>query len=473
MQSTVITQEGHQLELENLLDPGLNKLYNVDLDRALAMLRNGQLNDINGEFALASFAKDERGRTVFVGARSIGVPARVACQLITPTHTRFIVAHTIREIREVWERHLAAGTGGVKPFDPTYTEMFPAFYRVVINHQAIRDKQHGWFLPNPEYGLYDSTEFFPPSVDLIGEAYIHAVRNVVQDQLRLIPDAEPIGLALSGGADSALVAAVLSDSLQSVTRQNPVILFTLAIDGGGSDLAQARSVADLLQRRYGRDRVPFHVISVRSSAVNAGRLMEEAAGVLEEHHVRDVECGMAGLLLYRSVQQKIAASEVPPIRFDFNGDGGNENFRDYPLVDEGYGIIELNNVHALPFLYLLGYHRTMRASSDTFSGGLSRAYTRTFNPARKFGVRTFSPLIDRRVIDVGRRIPLAALTPTPQQLHALRGEAVRAGVKQVIGLDLPVFPKARFQEGCAADPHFLRVTQEDQKRLKAMVIGTV
>ena len=35
-------------------------------------------------------------------------------------------------------------------------------------------------------------------------------------------------------------------------------------------------------------------------------------------------------------------------------------------------------------------------------------------------------------------------------LYALKGEIVRRGVKAVTGLDMPVFPKRRFQHGAAA-----------------------
>ena len=34
-------------------------------------------------------------------------------------------------------------------------------------------------------------------------------------------------------------------------------------------------------------------------------------------------------------------------------------------------------------------------------------------------------------------------------LYALKGEIVRRGVKAVTGLDMPVFPKRRFQHGAA------------------------
>ena len=51
-------------------------------------------------------------------------------------------------------------------------------------------------------------------------------------------------------------------------------------------------------------------------------------------------------------------------------------------------------------------------------------------------------------MEVAEGIPFAALTqydvPT---LYSLKGEIVRRGVKAVTGLDMPIFPKRRFQHG--------------------------
>jgi asparagine synthase (glutamine-hydrolysing) len=60
----------------------------------------------------------------------------------------------------------------------------------------------------------------------------------------------------------------------------------------------------------------------------------------------------------------------------------------------------------------------------------------------------FSPYTRPSVVEVAEGIPFATLTdydvPT---LYALKGEIVRRGVKAVTGLDMPVFPKRRFQHG--------------------------
>jgi asparagine synthase (glutamine-hydrolysing) len=73
---------------------------------------------------------------------------------------------------------------------------------------------------------------------------------------------------------------------------------------------------------------------------------------------------------------------------------------------------------------------------------------RTYAPAALHGFSSFSPYTRPDVIEVAEAIPFAALTsydvPT---LYALKGEIVRRGVKAITGIDMPAFPKRRFQHG--------------------------
>ena len=48
--------------------------------------------------------------------------------------------------------------------------------------------------------------------------------------------------------------------------------------------------------------------------------------------------------------------------------------------------------------------------SLTYSGGLSRSYTRTYAPARHFGFEGFSPFTRPAVIEVAEGIPFTELT---------------------------------------------------------------
>jgi asparagine synthase (glutamine-hydrolysing) len=79
---------------------------------------------------------------------------------------------------------------------------------------------------------------------------------------------------------------------------------------------------------------------------------------------------------------------------------------------------------------------------------LSRSYARTYGPARHFGFESFSPFTRPAVISVAEGIPFIELTRYDvSRLYALKGEIVSRGVRALTGLDMPVFPKRRFQHG--------------------------
>jgi len=59
------------------------------------------------------------------------------------------------------------------------------------------------------------------------------------------------------------------------------------------------------------------------------------------------------------------------------------------------------------------------------------------------------------VIAVAEAIPFAELTQgSHETLYSLKGEVLRRGIKTVTGLDLPVFPKRRFQHGAVSEETF-------------------
>lgn len=442
-------REERKLELVNLLDPRLNKIYGP-----------GQ-----GESARAGISYSLTRPTDFFWAeRTIGVPARFAVQEFAPGHFRFIVAHRIDEIRAAWHQDVPAGTW-IKPFDVSYTQMWPAHHRVEIKIPTLRERQYEWQLKMP---LYQSAPELDPDTETVGTRYVSAIRQAVRDQLRLIPDDAPISVSLSGGTDSNVVLAVLLDVMQALQRINPVHCLTLTIDGGGSDLAQAQQVAAALRPRFGT-LFTHHVINVDSSTIDRNELRRRAAAVTEDHRILDLESAMACLLLFGAAERETEAGRLPVIRYEFNGDGGNEVFCDYPLTGRGFRPIPLEEVWQNPQLFLFG-HGPDRLTNPIYSAGLSRGYTRTFNPARHHHVTSFSPLIDRRVIEISGRIPLRTLAPTEDDLHRLRGLAVQAGVRCFMGIDLPVFPKTMFQDGASAKPNLIRVSEEESHALKAEIL---
>jgi len=84
----------------------------------------------------------------------------------------------------------------------------------------------------------------------------------------------------------------------------------------------------------------------------------------------------------------------------------------------------------------------------TYSGGLSRSYTRTYAPAHHFGFSGFSPFTRPNVVAVAEAIPFIELTDySIEKLYELKGEIVSRGIAKVTGLQMPAFPKRRFQHG--------------------------
>ena len=340
----VVTKDGHKITLINLLQPAFQKLYGTDLVSATSILESldtVKLDSIKGEFALASFAKDKLGRNIIVGARTIGVPARVACQLISSKHTRIIFAHTINEIAEYWLTDQQKYN--LKTFDPSYTEMLPAYYIVKIKPWAIRDREYSWFLQAPEHQRPDSNMLLHAQIDIIGKSYVDAVYNEITRALQIIPPNADIGVSLSGGIDSSLVTLLLIDAVKKLNRKNKILLFTLSIGNKGIDKVHAAELLNCLPEKF---RQNWYPISAPIKSIHPNKLRLDVSNIIEEYHVRDLEGAMANFILLKEIRKY-----HPNLKYIFDGDGGNEAFEDYPLEDEGYGRITIDDVWDDPQLF--------------------------------------------------------------------------------------------------------------------------
>ena len=136
----------------------------------------------------------------------------------------------------------------------------------------------------------------------------------------------------------------------------------------------------------------------------------------------------------------------PEWRYLVDGDGGDENLKDYPIEENPELTIRsvVNNL----MLYQEGWGVGRIKHSLTYSGGLSRSYVRTYAPATTLRVRRVQPVhASGRDRDRGRHSVRRADRYDVPTLYALKGDIVRRGVKAVTGFDMPVFPKRRFQHG--------------------------
>ena len=389
-----------------------------------AAVQNADLRTLgasDGHFA--SVARD--GQTVRL-ARTIGVPLRyfVAKMFHGPF---LLVSDRIDSLFE-WCQKEKIGW----QFDPLYTRMVPAHYLVEIDQIGCPDpapRYHRFF--NPPIGTG------PTDLEEIGAAYIGAAYQTLKRWLASLPDGEMVGLAFSGGIDSASVLLLAHHALQDLGR-DPGLLRAFTLDlGGGKDAAQAEAVV----KELGLE-AQWEVIRMPAERVN----LEAAIGVIEDYHPLDVECAAVALCLLEGIRER-----YPNLKYLLDGDGGDENLKSYPLEDSD---LTLSSVLRNPMLYQEGWGVENMKHSLTYSGGLSRAYVRTYAPAKKYGFEALSPYTMRSVMASALAIPFeTVLDGSVEKLYALKQNVVQAGIKSVLGIDMPAYPKRRFQDGVGGESY--------------------
>jgi asparagine synthase (glutamine-hydrolysing) len=316
-------------------------------------------------------------------------------------------------------------------FHPSYTRMVPAHYVVELQLVGCPD-------PDPAY-----TRFFNPQrdklstdLDEIGRAYIGALVDEIAKWLRRLPEREPIGVCFSGGIDSGAVFLTTYHVMRQLgLSPSRLKAFTLSF-GDGPDLEQARRFLDPLGLGLFLELIEADLDSLD---------VAETIRVVEDYKPLDIESASMALTLCRGIRER-----YPDWRHLIDGDGGDENLKDYPIEENPE--LTIRSVVSNVMLYQEGWGVGRIKHSLTYSGGLSRSYTRTYAPAKYFGFEGFSPFTRPNVIEVAEGIPFTELTGMDmEKLYALKGEIVRRGVKAITGLDMPVFPKRRFQHGAVRE----------------------
>jgi asparagine synthase (glutamine-hydrolysing) len=403
----------------DLIDPTLNQIHNMSVEQARERVLSGapeQVREIDGSFALVA----RNGKTVRL-ARSMDRPMRY---FLAKRHEgpALVVSDRIDRIHE-WLKT----KGFQNQFHPSYTRMVPAHYLLELQLIGCPD-------PDPTY-----TRFFTPqreklSTDLneIGGAYIGAAVNEIRKWLTTIPAEEPVGVGFSGGVDSGAVFLLTYHTMKELgLNLGRLKAFTLDF-GNGPDVAQAREFL----RKTGLE-LFLETIEGDFSKLDYA----EAVRIVEDYKPLDVECAAMGLALHRGIRERF-----PDWRYMIDGDGGDENLKDYP-IEENPELTIRSVVHNL-MLYQEGWGVGRIKHSLTYSGGLSRSYTRTYAPARHCGFEGFSPFTRPAVVEVAEGIPFIKLTDYDvDRLYSLKGEIVSRGIRAVTGINMPVFEKRRFQHG--------------------------
>ncbi|HMB55349.1 MAG TPA: asparagine synthase-related protein [Thermoanaerobaculia bacterium] len=415
----------------DLIDPDSQQLLGLDVEaarRRLAAVESGadpsEIAGLRGSFALV--ARD--GEKV-VMARSLDRPLRYFLAKVE-AGPLLVVGERMDEIRD----HLAH-EGLADQFHPTYTRMVPAHHVVTLRLVGCPD-------PNPVYRRF----FTPPratgpaDLGALGERYVGALAAEIDGWLDAQPTDEPLGVAFSGGIDSGAVLLCLYRALLE-RGESPSRLkaFTLAVDGEGADAAQAREfLARLDLEMLGEE------IAVPASDIDPFA----AVDLIEDYKPLDVECAAVGMALLAGIRRR-----YPEWRCVVDGDGGDENLKDYPIEENPE--LTIRSVVNNSMLYQEGWGVDAIKHSLTYSGGLSRSCVRTWAPARRLGFAPFSPYTRPAVIAAAEAIPFAELTGgSHERLYALKGEIVGRGVEAVTGLELPLFPKRRFQHGAGPQSWF-------------------
>jgi asparagine synthase (glutamine-hydrolysing) len=423
--------------LVDLTDPAANRIRGMSLEEARRRVATGDaeaIRGISGSFAIA--ASDGDAVTM---ARSLDRPMRyfLAKQTEGPA---LVVSDRIDAIRDFLRRE-----GLAEQFHPSYTRMVPAHHVVEIRLVGCPD-------PDAAHRRFFTPARNAPSRDLddIGCRYVGALENEIAEWLRDLPSDAPVGVFFSGGIDSGAVFLATYHAFGrlglSLARLKA---FTLSL-GGGEDLVQARVFLDRLGLGFF-----LEAVEMPPDAVDPF----EAVRVLEDYKPLDVECAAMALALCRGVRER-----YPEWRHVLDGDGGDENLKDYPIEENPELTIRsvLNN----PLLYQEGWGVGTLKHSRTYSGGLSRACARTWAPLRRYGFDGLSPFTRPNVVEAAESIPFVALTDYDvPRLYALKGEIVARGIRHVTGFEMPVFPKRRFQHGAlgAREHARLRFRESDYR----------
>ncbi len=414
----------------DLTHPEKNIIYNMTHEEAVNIVRSGDaeaVRKIDGQFSLISV----EGKTIHM-ARSIGRPLRyfIAKRSVGP---QLVIAERIDVIYDYLNKE---GMGD--QFRPSYTRMVPAHYITRIELLGCPD-------PNPVYNRFftpQRNKFTPNNPKQIGKDYIGTVYNEIKKWLQFRAKTGPIGVTFSAGIDSGSVFLLIYHALKEL-GESPSRLkaFTLSIDGDGADLIQAREFLKTLDLELFLEPIELDYKDLD---------WKEAIHVVEDYKPLDIQSATMNLALLHGIR-----SRYPNWKYLIDGDGGDENLKDYPIEENPELTIRsvLNNL----MLYHEGWGVESIKHSLTYSGGLSRGYMRTFSPADLLNFQGFSPYTLPNVIEISEGIPYIEMTNWDhKKLYDLKGQIVYEGVKAITGMEMPIFEKRRFQHGVASTTDFKR-----------------
>jgi asparagine synthase (glutamine-hydrolysing) len=420
----------------DLTSPEKNVIYNMTYEEAVDLVRSGdveKVRKIDGQFSLVSV----NGKTIRM-ARSIGRPIRYFIAK-RPAGPELVIAERIDTIYNYLKKE-----GLDHQFHPSYTRMVPAHYVTKIELLGCPD-------PNPVYERFfkpERNKYSSADQSKIGELYIGILYEEIRKWLQLRAVNGPVGVTFSAGIDSGSIFLLVYHALREL-GQSPSRLkaFTLSIDGGGEDLVQSKKFLEALDLGFF-----LEIIEADYSTLD----WKKTVKVVEDYKPLDIQSATMNMALLQGIR-----SRYPEWKYMIDGDGGNENLKDYPIEENPELTIRsvLNNL----MLYHEGWGVDSIKHSLTYSGGLSRGFMRTYTTGESLGFESFSPYTLPNVIEVSEGIPFINITGWDhKKLYELKGHLVAEGVKAVTGMTMPIFPKRRFQHGVSPADNFERYFPEKE-----------
>jgi asparagine synthase (glutamine-hydrolysing) len=197
-------------------------------------------------------------------------------------------------------------------------------------------------------GLYPYQTYFPDSIRLEGaqESAQNLVHHLEEATRRSLPEEVPVGVWLSGGVDSSVVAALARPLVDRLYT------FSAGVEGA-PDLEYARLVAEHIgaehyERIYG---------------------LEEMKAVMENviYHLESFDAPLVRSAISNYLVSELASDHVP---FVYSGEGGDELFAGYAYQKACRGEIELtlSIQDAIASLHNTALQRVDRSATAHCSG---------------------------------------------------------------------------------------------------------
>jgi len=261
-----------------------------------------------------------------------------------------------------------------------------------------------------------------------GEETPSHVRRVLSDSIRrhMMSDV-PVGVFLSGGLDSAIVAAVAA----KVAAEKGERLPTFAVGTEGSaDLLAARAVAEYLDTDH-HEIVP--------TAADLEEALDEAVTVIEHFDPALVRSAVPNLLL--------AHEAVKHVKVVLTGEGADELFAGYSYVHEGQQFATPDGLQA----------ELVRSIDTLHELNLQRCDRTTMN----YGLEARVPFLDATVMEEMLAVPaewkLKIHDRTEKQL-------LREAFDGMVPFDILWRGKEQFGDGSGAGDVLARLVEKEKRK---------